>query len=104
MAAELSDPNAAPANQWQPAAPQFISVGGDAGWVVKSGNAIYEDIVANVGDTLHFAYSSFHHVRATLEALLSHPQNIGCTGPGSFDLCFLDKPYFELAWWAKTQC
>ena len=24
----------------------------------------YEDIVANVGDTLHFAYASFHHVRA----------------------------------------
>jgi len=58
------DPNAAPANQWQPVAPQFISVGGDAGWVVKAGNAIYEDIVANVGDTLHFAYASFHHVRA----------------------------------------
>ena len=40
---------------------ETILVGGSDGWVVKPGNAVYEDIVANVGDTLQFTYSSWYH-------------------------------------------
>ena len=40
---------------------QTIVIGGAQGWVVKPNNAEYEDIVANVGDTLVFTYSSFYH-------------------------------------------
>ena len=40
---------------------ETIMVGGDRGWVVNSGNAAYEDIIANVGDTLVFTYNSFYH-------------------------------------------
>ena len=42
-------------------AQQTIIVGGSDGWVVKPGNAPYDDIVANVGDTLQFSYSSWYH-------------------------------------------
>ena len=40
---------------------QMIMVGGSDGWVVKPNNAEYEDIEANVGDIIHFIYSSFYH-------------------------------------------
>ncbi len=40
---------------------QTIVVGGSDGWVVKPGNAQYDDITANVGDTLVFQYSSYYH-------------------------------------------
>merc|ERR1719387_2055363 len=40
---------------------QTIVVGGSDGWVVKPGNAVYEDIVANVGDIIQFTYSSWYH-------------------------------------------
>jgi rhodanese-related sulfurtransferase/plastocyanin len=42
-------------------AQQTIVVGGSDGWVVKPGNAAYDDIIANVGDTLQFTYSSWYH-------------------------------------------
>ena len=42
-------------------APQTIEVGGQDGWVVKPQNAPYDDIVANVGDTISFTYSSNYH-------------------------------------------
>ena len=38
-----------------------IIVGGTPGWVVKPQSAPYDDIVANVGDTLVFTYSSSYH-------------------------------------------
>jgi len=40
---------------------ETIVIGGSSGWVVKPGNAPYDDIVANVGDTLQFTYSSSYH-------------------------------------------
>ena len=40
---------------------QMIMVGGSNGWVVKPDNALYEDIEANVGDIIHFVYSSWYH-------------------------------------------
>lgn len=40
---------------------ETTAVGGSSGWVVKPGNAPYDDIMANVGDTLVFEYSSFYH-------------------------------------------
>lgn len=40
---------------------ETIVIGGDQGWVVRPGNAAYEDVVANVGDTLQFTYSSNYH-------------------------------------------
>lgn len=40
---------------------ETIVIGGSSGWVVKAGNAAYEDIVANVGDILQFTYSSAYH-------------------------------------------
>lgn len=43
------------------AAPQTFEVGGAQGWVVKPGNAVYDDIVANVGDVIQFTYSSSYH-------------------------------------------
>lgn len=51
----VADPNAPPAGG------ETIVVGGQQGWVVKSGNAPYDDITANVGDTLQFAYSQWYH-------------------------------------------
>ena len=42
-------------------AQQTIVVGGSDGWVVKPGNAAYDDIIANGGDTLQFTYSSWYH-------------------------------------------
>ena len=50
----VTDPNAAPTGE-------TIVIGGGEGWVVKPGNAAYENIVANVGDTLQFTYSSNYH-------------------------------------------
>ena len=44
------------------AAQTTIVVGGAEGWVVKPGNAPYEDIVASVGDTIQFTYRSSHDV------------------------------------------
>eukprot|EP01043_Picozoa_sp_COSAG02_P017400 COSAG02_NODE_788_length_17190_cov_18.177403_10_plen_511_part_01 len=38
-----------------------IEVGGDAGWVVRPGNAVYDPITANIGDTLVFAYNQYYH-------------------------------------------
>eukprot|EP01043_Picozoa_sp_COSAG02_P062874 COSAG02_NODE_8783_length_2448_cov_2.970626_2_plen_377_part_01 len=40
---------------------QTIEVGGDAGWVVQPGNAVYDLIMANIGDTLVFAYNEYYH-------------------------------------------
>lgn len=40
---------------------QMIMIGGSDGWVVKPDNAVYEDINANVGDIIHFIYSSWYH-------------------------------------------
>ena len=40
---------------------ETIVIGGSSGWVVKAGNQVYEDIVANVGDILQFTYSSAYH-------------------------------------------
>jgi len=44
-----------------PAGGEAIVVGDANGWVVKPGNAPYDDIIANVGDTLHFTYSPHYH-------------------------------------------
>ena len=43
------------------AAGQTIEVGGDAGWVVMPGNAVYEPITANIGDILLFGYNQYYH-------------------------------------------
>jgi plastocyanin/DNA-binding beta-propeller fold protein YncE len=40
---------------------QTIEVGGDAGWVVQPGNAVYEPIAANIGDRIVFAYNDYYH-------------------------------------------
>ena len=52
----VTDPNAPVAG-----APQTIEVGGAQGWVVKPQNQPYDDIMATVGDTISFSYSSFYH-------------------------------------------
>jgi plastocyanin len=41
--------------------PETIVVGGSDGWIVKPGNAVYDDITVNAGDTISFEYNSYYH-------------------------------------------